>query len=288
MAKRKRATNSTTIEDRLKEGRGQGKGKNYNPWLHIQDVPSDGLASRIKGWKTGRDHHLLSQLESSYFYVLDWSSVVLDIREQFPLLPLEETLAIADQLGFAHPLDPNTKEPIVMTTDFRVTVKQGTRTIEQVRTIKYVKDLQSERNLQKLEIERCYWQKRGIDWGIVTEQDIPNTVVANIRWLHTYLHLTDVNQHLADVKSLTPNDVLRIFAVMTPMVFQFENTLAKIATTCDDRLGLSPGSSLSAARHLLANRFWRVDMHQPIHPNHKLMLLAAIPIETIQTGEELA
>lgn len=281
MAKRQRATSATTIERRLKEGRGSGKGANYNPWLHIQDVPSQGLSSRIKGWKTGRVHHLLSEMETSYFYVLEWSTKVLDIREQFPLLPLEETLAIADQCGFAHPSDPKTKEPIVMTTDFRVTVKQGAKTIEQVRTIKYVKDLQSKRVLEKLEIERCYWQKQEIDWGIVTERDVPNTVAENVKWLHPFLHLTDL-------ASLTSNDVLRISAVMTPMMFQSKGTLADIAATCDDRLGLAPGLSLSVARHLLANRFWRVDMHQPIHPNHRLVLLAAMPIETTQTGGGLA
>lgn len=95
MAKRQRATSTTTIERRLKEGRGSGKGANYKPWLHIQDIPSQGLCSRVKGWKTGRVHHLLSEMETSYFYVLEWSTKVLDIREQFPLLPLEETLGLA-------------------------------------------------------------------------------------------------------------------------------------------------------------------------------------------------
>jgi hypothetical protein len=275
MAKRQRATSATTIERRLKEGRGSGKGANYNPWLHIQDVPSQGLSSRIKGWKTGRVHHLLSEIETSYFYVLEWSIQVLDIREQFPLLPLEETLAIAEKCGFAHPSDPKTKKPIVMTTDFRVTVKQETKTVEQVRAVKCVTDLQSQRNLEKLEIERCYWKQRGIDWGIVTERDIPNIVAENVKWLHPFLHITDL-------PSLTPNDVLRIFAVMTPMVLQSQDSLAAIAAICDDQLGLVHGLSLSVARHLLANRFWRVDMHQPIHPNQRLMLLAVMPIETAQ------
>jgi hypothetical protein len=68
-----------------------------------------------------------------------------------------------------------------MTTDFRVTVKQGTKTVEQARAIQSVKDLQSQRNLEKLEIERCYWKQRGIDWGIVTERDIPNIVAENVK-----------------------------------------------------------------------------------------------------------
>jgi len=94
VSKRSRSGYPDIIEKRLKEGRGQGKGGNYNPWLHIQDVASQGLVTRIKGRKTGRVHHLLSKFETEYFYALEWSDVVTDIREQYPLLPLKETLEI--------------------------------------------------------------------------------------------------------------------------------------------------------------------------------------------------
>ncbi|NQE37834.1 TnsA endonuclease N-terminal domain-containing protein [Microcoleus asticus] len=272
MAKRSRNTSETTIENRLKQGRGMGQGANYNPWLHIQDVPSQGLASRIKGWKTRRVHHLLSELETSYFYVLDWSLPVLDIREQFPLLPLEETLAIAEQCGVAYPTDPRTKEPVVMTTDFVVTVRQSVGSIEQARTVKYAQDLQSKRNLEKLEIERCYWQRRNIDWGIVTEREVSKTLAENIKWLHPYLDLNDLPQ----------SDITRITMVMTPLVLQAKDSLANIAAICDDQLGLTPGFSLLVVRHLLANRVWQVNMVQPILPSERLVLLSSLePLEEI-------
>jgi len=57
-------------------------------------------------------------LERNYFYLTEYSDVVVDIREQFPLLPLEETIVIAEELGLKHPTNPKTQEPIVMTTDF--------------------------------------------------------------------------------------------------------------------------------------------------------------------------
>lgn len=272
MAKRSRNSSETTIENRLKQGRGMGQGANYNPWLHIQDVPSQGLASRIKGWKTRRVHHLLSELETSYFYVLDWSLPVLDIREQFPLLPLEETLAIAEQCGVAYPADPRTKEPVVMTTDFVVTVRQSVGSIEQARTVKYAQDLQSKRNLEKLEIERCYWQRRNIDWGIVTEREVSKTLAENIKWLHPYLDLNDLPQ----------SDITRITMVMTPLVLQAKDSLADIAAICDDQLGFTPGLSLLVVRHLLANRFWQVNMVQPILPSERLVLLSSLePLEEI-------
>ncbi len=67
MTKRLRRYSASTTNKRLKEGRGQGRGANYMPWLLIHDVPSKGLAWRRKGWKTERTHHLLSGLEDDYF-----------------------------------------------------------------------------------------------------------------------------------------------------------------------------------------------------------------------------
>nr|WP_269843845.1 TnsA endonuclease N-terminal domain-containing protein [Domibacillus epiphyticus] len=50
---------------------------------------------------------------------------MVDIIEQYPLLPVEETIVIADELGLKNPADPRTGEPIVMTTDFLVTVRSN-------------------------------------------------------------------------------------------------------------------------------------------------------------------
>jgi hypothetical protein len=218
MAKRNRGINKQKIEERLKDGRGEGKGANYRPWLQIQDVPSSGLTERPKGWKTGREHHLMSQLEASYFFVLDWSQLVLDIREQFPLLPLEETQQIAEQCGYAHPTDPKTQQSVVMTTDFLITLKQDDCEIEHARTLKPASDLQSERTLEKLEIERRYWERRKVDWGIVTEQEIPKNLVENLKWLRSHYWLEDL-------APLTQADITRIETVLAPLVIQGKTPL---------------------------------------------------------------
>jgi len=41
-------------------------------------------------------------LEAKYFYLLEWADDVVDIREQFPLLPVSDTELIADEFGFKH------------------------------------------------------------------------------------------------------------------------------------------------------------------------------------------
>ncbi len=75
-------------------------------------------------------------MERNYFYLTEYSDFVFGIREQFPLLPLEETIVIADELGVKHTTDPKTNEPVVMTTDFLLTVDKGNSPIKLARTIK--------------------------------------------------------------------------------------------------------------------------------------------------------
>ena len=85
MAKRRNNWDEKKIARFLAEGRGSGELKNYKPWLNIQDFPSLGRVHRLNGWKTGRIQHFFSDLERDYFYLLDWTREVIDIREQFPL-----------------------------------------------------------------------------------------------------------------------------------------------------------------------------------------------------------
>jgi hypothetical protein len=68
VSKRIRTDGAQAIQRRLAEGRGQGRGRDYRPWLQIHDVPSRGLASRVRSPLNGRVYHLMSQLETDWFY----------------------------------------------------------------------------------------------------------------------------------------------------------------------------------------------------------------------------
>ena len=82
MVRGRRDWTQVKFERYIKEGRGEGSGKDYQPWITIQDIPSKGRVSRTPGWKTNREHHLFSDNERRLFYVFEWSDVVVDIREQ--------------------------------------------------------------------------------------------------------------------------------------------------------------------------------------------------------------
>lgn len=177
------------IDRYVAQGCGQGQGVDYQPWLRVQDVPSQGRSRKVSGTKVNRVYHLLSDLEYAYFLVLEFSEYVIDIREQYPLFPVADLQEIAQARAIRYPKYAGTDLPFVSTTDFLVTfrAKDGTTQLA-ARTVKYSKDLQPskslERTLQKLELEKAFWKGQGIPWGIVTEQIVTPVLAENLQWFH--------------------------------------------------------------------------------------------------------
>lgn len=269
MAKRKRDNSSEAkIEKWIKEGRGQGEGAKYRPWLEIQNVASNGYATRSLGWKTQRKHHFLSNLELQYFYSLEWSPFVLDIREQYPLLPIERTIEIAERIGVDHPRENGGGGPLkVITTDFFLIVKTKSGTKTAVRTIKPTNNL-TVRELEKFDIERIFFEEIGIkDWGIVTDADIPKNFINNISWLH-------------DAKTLSnrQNIDLELIAKLEPTLFKAikreEIGLSNLALKYDDIFGMEYGACLFIIKYLLANKIWQLDIRNKlINPSDKIEII---------------
>lgn len=155
----------------------------YVPFLNVRSVPSKGKSNRIFGWKTGREHHFLSKLEYAAFYHFDWSNDVIDIKEQYPLLPIETLQNIALEAGIEYPNFNG--EPIIMTTDFLIVVQKNGTKEQYVRTIKHSDDLSDPRTLEKFEIERRYFKSKNMNWGIITEKELPDTFTNNMDILHS-------------------------------------------------------------------------------------------------------
>lgn len=262
MAKRRQRTTAATIARRIKEGRGKGHFAEYKPWLTIHDVPSLGVVTRVPGWKSGRLHHYFSEhFELAHHYQMEWALDVVDIREQYPLLPLEKTLFIAQKLGIKHPTDPKTKHPIVMTTDMLLTVRSGGELRFVAHSIKPVAKL-NRRVLEKLQIEKYYFNDQGIEWRLITENQINYDLVKNVEWLHSAKTLdetTYLNNQL--VHELEP--------VLYENIKNQNKPLAKITLDIDKRKGLLEGTSMNVVRYLIANRLWEVDMSRRILPTQE-------------------
>ncbi|MBU3098083.1 MULTISPECIES: TnsA endonuclease N-terminal domain-containing protein [Clostridium] len=263
MAKRKR---SSDIDKMIKEGRGSGKGDTYKPWIKIQDVPSLGRSSRIRGIKTGRQHELLSDMERNYFYILEYSDKVQDIREQFPLLPIEDTMIIAKELGIEHPKNPKTGEFIVMTTDFLVSINYNNKFHEVARTIKSKDDLMSKRILEKFEIEKQYWEKKGVNWGIVTDEEIDKVIANNISLVHGYKDIGKIDS-FNDIEASELKDLIYEFI---KRIIDNHNAMRTTCTAFDNEMCLEKGSSLCIFKYLVINKMIEIDITEKINVNKNI------------------
>lgn len=267
MAKRKRKQN---IEKMINEGYGSGVGSEYKPWIKIQDVPSLGRVTRVKGIKTNRQHELLSDMERNYFYILEYSDNVKDIREQFPLLPQEDTISIADELGLRHPKNPETGEDIVMTTDFLITVSTSDGTKEVARTIKSKDDLLDKRILEKFEIERVFWKRRNIDWAIVTEEEINKTIAHNISFIQGYRDIKNVDG-FNDLNSLEIQDLVYEFL---KRIIDDKRSVRTVALEFDKDMSLESGCGLSIFKYLIINKIIEIDISNKIDVNINIPILS--------------
>lgn len=182
MARGRKLESLQDYQRALKNKYGLGSGGNYKPWLRIQDVKSSGTRSLIHGLKTQRNHHMLSSIESEFFYLAEFSNSVTDIREQFPILPIGYTQKVAKTLGFKHPTHPISKEPIIITTDQLLTVKERDNFSYQAVSVKPECESDKQRVLEKIDIERVCWELLGVKFSYYVGNELTKTQSRNISW----------------------------------------------------------------------------------------------------------
>ncbi|NOI31042.1 TnsA endonuclease N-terminal domain-containing protein [Vibrio coralliilyticus] len=166
----------------LRNKYGLGQGAKYKPWLKIQDVKSTGTRSLIFGRKSQRDHHMMSSIESEHFHLAEFSYQVVDIREQFPLFPLNLTQKIAKTLGVEHPTHPKTKEPIIITTDQLLTIDSPRGVVYHAVSVKPEDDSCDLRVLEKIDIERVFWELLGVKFSYFTGNELTQVQSSNLHW----------------------------------------------------------------------------------------------------------
>lgn len=241
------------IKRLTKEKRGQGFGKDYKPFLTVRDVPSRGRVHRRPSITHGRIVHLLSDLELSAFLLFDWNKSVIDIREQFPLDP-ERTLNIAKRLGIKHPVAKGVNQ--VMSTDLVIDIERDGQIISQAVSVKYSEDLENERVVEKQELERRFWEGEQIEWYVFSENEVPTTLVQNIKWLIPHLHSFDLDDS---------SRLLTFELVLKAVETYPEDKIAVVMKNLDERQGERSGTHLAYLRHLLAQSAFTWDMKEINH-----------------------
>ncbi|MGI8386590.1 TnsA endonuclease N-terminal domain-containing protein [Robertmurraya sp. P23] len=256
-----------TQENRIIAGRGQGTGPDYIPFIQAHDnkVASEGYLTRHLGWKTKRIHHTLSEHERRYLYYLEWLDGVIDIREQYPLFPMERTQEIAEQLGIKHPHFEGV--PVVMTTDFMITLKTKSGYKDVVRTIKPTNKL-TKRTLELFEIERRFFAEQGVDWCIILDNKLPKTLIKNVNWMCEAKYL--------ETRPSVDEELINL--VKNPLFNELENntsggSISKTCLRCDKSFGLESGTSMFILKHMLVQKKWSTDMYHLIKESKPLQLI---------------
>ncbi|MCA0952143.1 TnsA endonuclease C-terminal domain-containing protein [Shewanella chilikensis] len=250
MASRTKGGTEPLFAKWIKEGRGSGQHANYKPWLTVRDLPSLGRVHRVFGLKSKRTHHLLSDLELSVFLMLEWHSEVTQIREQFPL-ERDITRRLAHDAGIKHPNIAGVDQ--YMSSDFLVDSideKQPRFALQ----AKYVTDFSDIRTVEKLELERLYWQDKTLPWYLITEQDVPDVVTQNIKWLYPTQSEEEEDAELA----LQQIEFYAHHFKKNP-----NKTVLAICKELDTAYDLPLGESLYEVRRLLAKRYFSFDIFIP-------------------------
>lgn len=233
----------------IKEGRGAGHGEDYLPWLTVRDLASRGRSQRIFGHNSLRTHHLLSDLELAVFLILEWRTETSDIREQFPLR-LEDTQTLAKEAGIKHPQVQGIDQ--IMSSDFLVNTNHPSHSKFSLQA-KYAKDLQDARTVEKLELERRYWQSKSVPWQIVTEKEISPVVFHNINWLYPAQRDEVDDNVLVD----------RIDFYQHMMKENSGQKIIDVTRKLDMAYNMEMGESLLELRQLMAKRYFKFNIFIP-------------------------
>jgi len=294
---RKRQPDQKLVEKWISAGHGQGAGGQYIPFFKVRDVPSLGRSHRVISLLNHRIQEFLSDTEYAPNPLAEFSTNTLDIREQFPLLPWEETLEIADNLKIRHPKYPGTKTPIVMTTDLVLTLKAPAAPFAMdIQTrLDWSKSRMSniylpicvkpdshlvlpddfdasdiaplnkpyKRIFEKILIERTYWERRNLALAIISPSKIPWIAAWNL----------DRHRHSIYEQSLCHLDQhLPVYSELFIREWRTDRSLNDLFKIASRKLQLSIDSSA----HLFGRALWLkkipIDLNESIRPQFPIKL----------------
>lgn len=256
------ATNPTWTEAKFKrflsEKRGQGKHEQYHPWLTVSDIPSRGRSTRIFSHKANRIVHLLTDTQLRYFYLLEWNESITDINEQFPLLEMELIVDQLDESLLKRLKNSKTNVPHIMLTTFLVTaINEQGQEYQFARTLKDAAELEKKATIERLELQRVYWNSRKINFGIVTPHEIPIQKSKNIEWVLPALNI----QYFG----VSEREMSQYAEWMSQLITNTDEQIQSILHSFDREMKVEVGTGLLVFRYLIASRRININMDKEIN-----------------------
>ena len=184
--------------------------------------------------------------------MFEWDDEIVDIREHYPLLDLVEV--VKDNKDLKQEFFTNKEPPYILTTTFLLTLRNRKYI---ARTIKSAGELEKKSVLERLEIERRYWAAKQIDFGIITQKEIPTKMVKNIEWIHSSLYTYEE-------RGLTENSLENYCNILIDKFRDNKHSIRKITSDFDKENNVSDGTGLFIFKYLLASKHIYIDMNESI------------------------
>lgn len=258
----------------IRQGRGLGAGSTYRPWIAVGNFPNNTNSFRIKSLLTGRTHHYFSALEYRHHLLAEYLDPVVDIREQFPLHPISETLVLAQERGIAHPSYAGYTCSI--TTDFLLTIDDGHVRTLLARSIKTSEELGDPRVQEKLELERLRWAHRNVPWQVLTEIELPPTLEKNLRWMRGW----------QAARRPPPEQALLHEFMAALRVQDFELPLRVVLDRVAKALFISRMFAIYLFRYAAWHQYFDVDLYAPLQLTRPHLALRSALKDRVDVAKE--
>jgi hypothetical protein len=245
------------IERRQREGYGSGDGAAYKPWVGVHDIASAGRMHRAFSQAFGRTIHMLSDVESNTFLLLEYSRKFTQVYEGFPL-ERKCTLQIAEALGIQHPYYQGTHVPAVMTVDFLAVRESNDDMLIVAFDCKRSEDAEDEHTIEKLQITRAYFAGRGVAHHLVFHSELPMSKVKNIEWIRAAALKKGETERYEGYFREKANQMA--YELSTS---KHTTPLNEYCASFESRYQMGPGDGLRVARMLMWERTLECDLNNP-------------------------
>lgn len=256
----------------LSEGRGQGEKQDYVCWFQCHEENYPGTSFRIYNPKIGRMHQVFGRAQIFLLLQLMYAKDIVDIRENYPLLPAAEFYALYSKRNskglptaetfsitkeykkshpdFKHPKYSGSHDYKVLITDFLITKTDGTQCAISIRTKNSFKDIS---RFRKHIIEELYWQSRHIPFSVVEKDTINHQFSNNIRDI---LQPSPLSERAF---SQSPHIAYAI-KYFQQLFLTSTESVVEIAREIEKKYQLPEGAGINIFYHLMQNRKIRYEM----------------------------
>lgn len=228
----------------------------------IHSFTSRGDTSRFLD-RRGDFQTTFSMLERDAARRLEFENHVLGMSTQLYLEPLEEVEEIAAQLGVRA---PDHKRKQWLSTDILADVSRPWGVHRIAVYVKYADELQRKRVKEKRDIEREFWERRGVEFRVETDQSLNREFRRNLQH-------ADLCACALEALELGP-EATRILAHLESLMEQNPRaTLGQLTDVVDCDRWLEPGLAMT----VLWAAIWRgrlaADLFQRILPSSRAQMI---------------